>query len=659
MGDKKIEILKRALAREKMSRKEAEKILESKTLELYGLTHELKKTNTTLKSLLAKKDIQLKGVFKNIVDAYCVMDFFGNVLEMNDATFKLLGLKQKKSHLNLLSFVHKDDVNITMSGYKKLMEKGAHKDLKLRIVAKDKKIKHLHINASLIYDDSDQLIAIQGIARDVTEDYQLKENIIASENRLKTLILNLDKGILLEDENCRVIMTNKKFCDLFAIPDAPDSLIGQQCSEIIQNSKCLFKHPEQFLGTMQSLVADKTLSLEDELKMTDGRILERDYIPIYEGNTFTGHLWSYNDVTLKRNYRKSLEIQKQKYSNIIANMHLGLVETNNDGEILMVNQSFSELSGYSEDELIGMKAKDVLPIDKDKALVNQKREERKKGLTVSYELQILNKSGEKKYWLVSAAPNYNFQGELSGSIGVVLDITTLKELEYQKENLLKNLEKSNDELHEYAHIVSHDLKSPLRSIFALVSWIKEDNLAILNQSSLENIALIESTLEKMELLISDILNYSSTGSNVEETDFVDLNEVVKDIHQLLFVPEHITLNVLNELPIIQGDKTKFQQLFQNLLSNAIKYNDKKQGLITIDVQEKKKHFQFAIKDNGMGIDKDYHDKIFNIFHSLNPDKESSGIGLSIVKKIVHLYQGKIWLESMPGKGTTFYFTLKK
>jgi len=119
-----------------------------------------------------------------------------------------------------------------------------------------------------------------------------------------------------------------------------------------------------------------------------------------------------------------------------------------------------------------------------------------------------------------------------------------------------------------------------------------------------------------------------------------------------------TWNINFNLPIIKGDKTKLQQLFQNLICNAIKFNDKEKGIIEINVKEIDSHYEFSVKDNGMGIDKKYHDNIFNIFHSLNNSKESTGIGLSIVKKVVDLYKGEIWLESAPNKGTTFYFTLK-
>ena len=125
------------------------------------------------------------------------------------------------------------------------------------------------------------------------------------------------------------------------------------------------------------------------------------------------------------------------------------------------------------------------------------------------------------------------------------------------------------------------------------------------------------------------------------------------------IPEKLTITILSNLPMVKGDKTKFQQLFQNLIGNAIKFNKKENGTVEIDCIEKDSFYQFSVKDNGIGIEKKYHDKIFKIFHSLNKNKESTGIGLSIVKKIVNLYDGEIWLESSLNVGSTFYFTLKK
>jgi light-regulated signal transduction histidine kinase (bacteriophytochrome) len=240
-----------------------------------------------------------------------------------------------------------------------------------------------------------------------------------------------------------------------------------------------------------------------------------------------------------------------------------------------------------------------------------------------------------------------------------LNIREREKTEAKNIQLLQELEVSNDELQEYAHVVSHDLKTPLRSIDALVSWIKTDNKDNFDTITHQNLDLIEITLETMEQLISNVLEYSSAGFKSETESDIDLNILIDDIKKFLFIPETTTLNILNNLPVIKGEKTKFQQLFLNLISNALKFGNKENNTIEIDVIEMEKFYQFSINDNGIGIDKKFHDKIFKIFHFLNKSEKSTGIGLSIVKKIVNLYDGDIWIESELGKGTTFYFTIKK
>lgn len=228
----------------------------------------------------------------------------------------------------------------------------------------------------------------------------------------------------------------------------------------------------------------------------------------------------------------------------------------------------------------------------------------------------------------------------------------------EQEQLLHNLEMQNQELSDYAHMVSHDLKSPLRSVDTLATWLMEDNKDKLDDHCSAQLGLIRSNVEKMDALINGILDYSTIGKNQIETYKIDLNLLLKDVLNMMEIPSHISIEI-PELPAVVGDKYRLQQLFQNLISNAVKYNDKPKGLIEIGVEDKKQFWEFYIKDNGKGIDEAYFKKIFKVFEKLENTQDSTGVGLSIVKKIVDLYGGKIWLKSELGAGTTFYFTLKK
>jgi light-regulated signal transduction histidine kinase (bacteriophytochrome) len=232
------------------------------------------------------------------------------------------------------------------------------------------------------------------------------------------------------------------------------------------------------------------------------------------------------------------------------------------------------------------------------------------------------------------------------------------EINKQRETLLDELAYQNQELSDYAHMVSHDLKSPLRSIDTLSAWLKEDYKDKLDENGKNSLNLIRNNVEKMDTLIKGILEYSTIGKNRIDIYDVDTNKLITDIVDIIYIPEHITVTYY-DLPVVKGDKYRLQQLFQNLISNAISYNDKETGRVEIGVSEKDEFWEFYVKDNGKGIEEVYFEKIFKTFQKLENKMESTGIGLSIVKKVVDLYGGKIWLTSQLNLGTTFYFTLKK
>lgn len=953
MSQDKIEILQRALKREKAARKEAEKILDDKSKNLYYLSEELRKTNLRLENLLNEKSTQLKGVFENINDAYIVIDLFGNVLKMNDVAIDMFGYDIDKELFNVTDLICDSDSEYSYQSFEKLKDEGSFTNFTSRVITKHKNLKWVQINASIIVNKDNNPIAAQGIIRDITHNKESEDLLIESENRLSSLIQNLYTGVLLEDENRKLVLTNTKFCDLFKIRFTPEALIGIDCSNASKSRKLLFKDLDSFSSRVNKILKNKKQVLGEELLMKDGRTLEIDFVPILKGDEYKGHLWTFRDITFTKQYSKILETQKEKYSSIIANMNLGLLEVDLNDKILMANQSFFKMSGYTEEELIGKTGRKVFLSSTDENIILEQNLKRLNGKSGSFELKVRNKKQELKHWLISGAPNYDLNGVVTGSIGIHLDITQaklntelireqkreldiiinntpvgivltqlgnilktnltfqnmlgfsekeltkrtlvsflipedfeeseynllkisrgdidsfssnnryrksdgsiiwaksdvnavrdsqgnikflltlieditherekkliidmvnnltksilgvtdinqiaweivnkiadyldsndcviyivdhkkktleqlavygqkldegkkiknkliipigegivgsvvktgvseiikdtsidkryivddairfseitvpiiidgevigiidsehseknhysqkhievlesianivaiqlktalsirkLEETEEKNKQLLYELENSNNELQEYAHIVSHDLKTPLRSIDALVSWIKTDNKDQFDLPTSQNFELIETTLETMEQLISNVLEYSSSGFKTDNPQEIDLNLLLIDIKKILIIPKNLSINILKKLPKIKGEKTKFQQLFLNLINNAITFLNKEDGLIEIDFIEKKLFYQFSIKDNGMGIDKRFHDKIFKIFYHLNSNEKSTGIGLSIVKKIVNFYNGDIWLESELGIGTTFYFTIKK
>lgn len=234
------------------------------------------------------------------------------------------------------------------------------------------------------------------------------------------------------------------------------------------------------------------------------------------------------------------------------------------------------------------------------------------------------------------------------------------EINKEKDKLVTSLVKQNQELNEYAHMISHDLKSPLQSIDALTTWIREDYYEDLDTGGKDILNLIRDNVEKMDTLIQGIFEYSTIGK-VEKIRYeINLNSLLKNLILKIDNPQEIKITIPENLPTIYGDTHRLELLFDNLIQNAVKFNDKeKNGLIEINYYDQKDFWKFTVKDNGKGIENEYFDKIFIAFQKLENDHKSTGIGLSIVKKIIEAYNGDIYIESTPNVETIFTFTIKK
>jgi light-regulated signal transduction histidine kinase (bacteriophytochrome) len=231
--------------------------------------------------------------------------------------------------------------------------------------------------------------------------------------------------------------------------------------------------------------------------------------------------------------------------------------------------------------------------------------------------------------------------------------------EARKVQLLKEVESINRELKDFAYIVSHDLKAPLRAISTLANWISTDYKDRLDEEGQQQLDLMIKRVIRMNALINGILEYSRVGRIKEKRIEVNINDLVKEVIEMIVPPENITVTVENELPTIVCEKTRILEVFQNLLSNAIKFMDKPRGIIKIGSTVDDGYWKFSISDNGPGIEEEYFDKIFQMFQTLSSadEHESTGVGLTLVKKIVTMYGGNIWVESEVGQGSTFFFTL--
>ncbi|WP_192821169.1 ATP-binding protein [Rufibacter sp. LB8] len=237
---------------------------------------------------------------------------------------------------------------------------------------------------------------------------------------------------------------------------------------------------------------------------------------------------------------------------------------------------------------------------------------------------------------------------------------SLNKMASKLQDSFSHLTKMNKELDQFAYVVSHDLKAPLRAINNLAEWIAED-MESKEPDVLQNLTMLRGRVQRMENLINGILDYSRVGrKEILQTQF-SVQELLQETLENLAPPASFTFQLPDALPTITGERTLLYQVFANLFSNAIKYHHKESGTVTVHVQEKEDYYQFAVQDDGPGIPKEYHEKVFGMFQTMEARdvKESTGVGLAIVKKIVEEKGGTIWIESDRGLGTTFLFTWPK
>ena len=271
---------------------------------------------------------------------------------------------------------------------------------------------------------------------------------------------------------------------------------------------------------------------------------------------------------------------------------------------------------------------------------------------------------ESWYWFHSKGQaRFNNSGKAIQMIGGMNDITHSKAIYFEREYLIKALEKNNSELDNLIYIASHDLKAPLRVIENISHWLEEDLGERLDNSSKENLLLLRSRIHRMEKLLKDLLEYSRIGLKPEKSydEMISGDELIQDITLLASIPDGFRMIVNKEFLPLKVNKMPLQLILLNLIDNAIKHHDKENGLIEIDIIESNLQYAVSVKDDGPGIAPIYHQRIFEMLQTLKPrdQVEGSGMGLSIVRRHIELLGGTIRVESEVGKGSTFIFKWPK
>lgn len=332
---------------------------------------------------------------------------------------------------------------------------------------------------------------------------------------------------------------------------------------------------------------------------------------------------------------------------------------------LFVSEGCQKVTGYTSEQYMddhSVNHTDVIHPDYLTSVVTQIKDafSEFKSFEISY--PITTASGESKWVLNQGVPVTQSNAEGKIFEGLLTDITDIKNAEQEMARMVKDLAISNEELKRFAHICSHDLKEPLRSIFSYIQLFKAENdLTALNDNANEYLNFIETGALRLKQLIEDILLYSELGAEPVQNTHIDLEHLIHDVLKSLRATIHeknATIHVDNRLQHIAGNDSQIFRLFQNILSNALKFNTDT-PVIHIQSVQKENMCLIFIRDNGIGISKDFAHRIFELFERLHPKDQypGSGIGLALCHRIVEHHGGKIWVDSELGQGATFFFTL--
>jgi len=486
---------------------------------------------------------------------------------------------------------------------------------------------------------------------------------ILEEQSLGWLLSSATDAMLITDDGGKIILANAAVLRLFRYE--VDELVNQpiehllperfRSAHVVQRT-AYFDHPRaRNMGTGIELYGRRKDGSEFPVEVSLSPLKMEDGIKLV--------MATIHDITRRKQAESALLESEERMRAIFDTAVDAIMTIDERGIIERFNPAAQRLFGYTEGEVAGSNVSMLMPSPyremHDGYLARYLETGEKRIIGSGREVVGLRKNGSVFPMDLSVA-EMQFQGRRMFT-GMVRDISERKQAEEQHARLLQEIAGANEELTNFAYVVSHDLKAPLRAIGALADWLSTDYADKFDAEGKEHMRLLISRVHRMGGLIDGILQYSRVGRVKEKPTAVDLNVLVSDVVDLLAPPGNIKVEVQSGLPVIKGEPTRLQQVFQNLISNAVKYMDKPNGEICIACSAHGKHWQFTVSDNGPGIEARHFERIFQLFQTLAPrDKiESTGVGLALVKKIVEMYGGEVWLESRIGRGTSFHFTLPR
>lgn len=607
-----------------------------------------------LEEKLVEQKTYLRGLIESSVDGLMTVDFDGLITDVNRRMCLMSGYSREE----LLSTLFKNyftDSKYADQGIKKIFSKGLVSDYRLTLINKNGEKTTISLNASIFKNVKDEIQGVFASARDITEQATLQEKLFDQQVYNRSLIESSADAMFVISGSGIITDVNEAAVQITGF--VRKRLIGSSFANY-------FIDPEVAKnGVEKTFSENKVLNYELSLKSNYDQDIDVSFnASVYtdsSGNKL-GILASARDIRSQKELEKSLR-NNQYYARSLIEANIDALLTMDPiGIIMDVNEHMTKLVAVPREQLIGTPFKDYFT-DPDLAAQGLCRALKDKHIT-DYELTAKAKTGKETAVSCNATTFYDQSGILLGVFVAAHDMTEYKLSERKLRTALSDLERSNKELEQFAYVASHDLQEPLRMISSYTELLANRYKGQLGKEADEFISYAVDGANRMQHLINDLLEFSRVTSKMRPFKPADVNKILKNA--LLDLQERIkerdAVITSEVLPVVTADEIQIARVFYNLISNSLKFCDRIPK-IHVGFKEQDKDWVFFVKDNGVGIEEKYFDRIFVVFQRLHGKSEypGTGIGLPICKKIVERHRGKIWVASKIGKGSTFYFSIPK
>ncbi len=612
-----------------------------------------------------------RAMIENALDAFFLTDINGYVYDANNAACEMFGYTLEE----IKGVERKQIIDLSSPGLEECLkireEKGKVTCELIGIKSNGEKFP-IWVSSVLFSESSDNPKTFT-IIHDITELKKKEKQLDELEMNMRVVMNNTDELFIILDKDLKIVNFNKateeKSKQLLGVPFEKGRSILDSVSP---ERKGLLK--ELYVDVLNGAVRKNTV----EIPPTDQHpkfIVEIRYAPIFENGQVNGVIINVHDVTEAKEKEAALLKANERffYATKATNDAIWDWDIQND-HVFRVGDGLKSMFGYDIKEAEVEKEFWINRVHPDdlKKMIDKRTDilYHSNELYWEDEYRFRRKDGTYAYVFDKGYIIRSAEGNPIRMIGATQDVSQrreseslLLELNNRMKKRAEELSNSNIELERFAYVASHDLQEPLRMITSFLQLLQKRYKDKIDETANQYINFAIDGAERMKVLIMDLLDYSRVGSSVEVFQEVDLNVLLGELQGIFSktCEEKNGIIRIGQMPVLRANKTQLFQLFQNLVSNALKYHSERSPEVEIGYEEKETEYQFVIKDNGIGIDPNFHEKIFIIFHRLHSRTEygGTGIGLAVCKKIVERHGGRIWVESAPGKGSSFYFTLAK